>query len=375
MTAITQSVDLDRRSRVAVLTVNNPPVNALSQHVRQGLHEGLKQATADAAVQAIVIVCGGRTFIAGADITEFGKPPAPPSLHEVLDLIEGSPKPVVAAVHGTALGGGLEVTLACHDRVGVKDARFGLPEVKLGLLPGAGGTQRLPRVVGVEKALQMMVSGDPIRADEALKHGLIDAIVEGDLTAAAVAFAEKVLDERRPLKKIRDLDDKLAAVRGKPEVFAEFRKSVARATRGFRAPENIIKAVEAAVSLPFEQGLKRERELFGELLTSPESKAQRYFFFAEREAAKIPDVPPDTPAKEIKTAAVVGAGTMGGGIAMTFANGGIPVTVLEIAGEPLERGLGIVRKNYEATAARGRITPADFEQRMGLITGSVDFKA
>src|SRR6266849_5654067 len=375
MAKITQSVDLAARGRVAVLTVDNPPVNALSQHVRKGLHDGIKQATADGAVQAIVIVCAGRTFIAGADITEFGKPPAEPSLHSVLDLIEGAPKPVVSAIHGTALGGGLEVTLACHYRIGVKGARFGLPEVKLGILPGAGGTQRLPRVVGVEKGLQMMVSGDPIRADEALKHGLIDAIVEGDLTAAAVAFAEKVLDEKRPLKKIRDLDDKLAAVRGKPEVFANFRKSVARQTRGFRAPENIVKAVEAAVSLPFADGLKRERELFVELLNSPESKAQRYFFFAEREAAKIPDVPADTPAKDIKKAAVIGAGTMGGGIAMNFANVGIPVTVVEVAQDALDRGLGIVRKNYEATASRGRITAADVEKRMGLITGTTDFNA
>ncbi|HZN53161.1 MAG TPA: enoyl-CoA hydratase/isomerase family protein, partial [Methylomirabilota bacterium] len=269
MAKITQSVDLSTRGRVAVLTVDNPPVNALSQHVRKGLHDGIKQATADGAVQAIVIACAGRTFIAGADITEFGKPPAEPSLHSVLDLIEGSPKPVVAAVHGTALGGGLEVTLACHYRVAVKAARFGLPEVKLGILPGAGGTQRLPRVVGVEKGLSMMVSGDPIRADEALASGLIDEIVQGDLTAAAVAFAEKVLAEKRPLKRIRDLDDKLAAVRGKPEVFANFRKSIARLTRGFRAPENIIKAVEAAVGLPFAEGLKRERELFLELLSSP----------------------------------------------------------------------------------------------------------
>src|ERR671936_2014279 len=375
MTAITQSVDLDRRGRVAVLTVNNPPVNALSQHVRQGLRDGVAQAAADRDVDAIVIACAGRTFIAGADITEFGKPPTDPSLHAVLDVIEGSSKPVVAAIHGTALGGGLEVTLACHFRIGVKDARFGLPEVKLGLLPGAGGTQRLPRVVGVDKGLQMMVSGDPIRAEEALKHGLLDEIVEGDLAAAGVAFAEKVLNERRPLKKIRDLDDKLAAVRGKPEVFANFRKSVARQTRGFRAPENIIKAVEAAVSLPFEAGLKRERELFVELLNSPESKAQRYFFFAEREAAKIPDVPADTPAKEIKKAAVIGAGTMGGGIAMNFANVGIPVTVVEVAQDALDRGLGIVRKNYEATASRGRITAADVDQRMGLITGTTDFNA
>ena len=375
MTAITPSVDLDRRGRIAVLTINNPPVNALSQHVRQGLRDGVTQAIADAAVGAIVITCAGRTFIAGADITEFGKPPREPGLHEVLDLIESSPKPVVAAVHGTALGGGLEVTLACHYRVGVRTARFGLPEVKLGLLPGAGGTQRLPRVVGVEKALQMIVSGEPIGADAALNHGLIDAIVDGDLTAAGVAFAEKVLSERRPLKKIRDLEDALAAARGKPEVFADFRKSVARQTRGFRAPESCIKAVEAAVNLPFDAGLRRERELFLELMASPESKAQRYFFFAEREAAKIPDVPPDTPAKEIKTAAVVGAGTMGGGIAMTFANVGIPVTVVEIAREPLERGLAVVRKNYEATASKGRLTAADVDKRMGLIRPTSDFGA
>ena len=375
MTAITQSVDLDRRGRIAVLTVNNPPVNALSQHVRQGLHDGLKQAIADGAASAIVIVCAGRTFIAGADITEFGKPPVPPGLHAVLDLIESSPKPVVAAIHGTALGGGLEVTLACHYRVGTKDARFGLPEVKLGILPGAGGTQRLPRVVGVEKGLSMMVSGDPIRADEALKHGLIDEIVDGDLAAAGVAFADKVLNERRPLRKIRDLDDKLAAVRGKPEVFANFRKAVARQTRGFRAPENIIKAVEAAVGLPFDEGIKRERELFLELLGSPESKAQRYFFFAEREAAKIPDVPADTPVKDVKKAAVIGAGTMGGGIAMNFANVGIPVTVVEVKQEALDRGLGVVRKNYENTASKGRMTTQDVERRMGLITGSTDFNA
>jgi 3-hydroxyacyl-CoA dehydrogenase len=375
MTALSQSVQLDRRGRVAVLTVNNPPVNALSQHVRQGLREGIRAATADAEAGAVVIVCAGRTFIAGADITEFGKPPQEPGLHEVLDLIEQSPKPVVAAIHGTALGGGLEVALACHDRVGVKSARFGLPEVKLGLLPGAGGTQRLPRVVGVGKALQMIVSGDPIGADEALEAGLIDEIVDGDLTAAGVAFAERVLAEKRPLKKIRDLDAKLAAVRGKPEVFAEFRKSVARQTRGFRAPENCIKAVEAAVNLSFDQGLKRERELFGELMTSPESRAQRYFFFAEREAAKIPDVPADTPPKEVRQAAVIGAGTMGGGIAMNFANAGIPVTVVEVNQEALDRGLGVVRKNYEATASRGRLTSADVETRMGLIRGSTDWNA
>jgi 3-hydroxyacyl-CoA dehydrogenase len=375
MTAVSQSVDLDRRGRIAVLTVNNPPVNALSQHVRQGLRDGVRAATADAGAGAIVVVCAGRTFIAGADITEFGKPPQEPSLHEVLDLIESSPKPVVAVVHGTALGGGLEVALACHYRVGVKGARFGLPEVKLGLLPGAGGTQRLPRVVGVDKALSMIVSGDPIGAEEALRHGLVDELADGDLSAAGVAFAGKVLAENRPLRKIRDLDDKLAAARGKPELFATFRKSVARQTRGFRAPENCIKAVEAAVNLPFPDGLKRERELFVELLNSTESKAQRYFFFAEREAAKIPDVPADTPTIDVKKAAVLGAGTMGGGIAMNFANAGIPVTVVEVARDALDRGLAVVRKNYENTASKGRITMADVDKRMGLIQGTTDYGA
>src|SRR5256884_4328416 len=375
MTKITQSVDPDNRGRGAGLTVDSPPVNALSQHVRKGLHDGIKQTIADGAVQAIVIVCSGAIFIGGGEHTELGKPPMEPGLHSVLDLIESSPKPVVSAIHGTALGGGLEVTLACHYRVGAKGARFGLPEVKLGILPGAGGTQRLPRVVGPQKALQMIVSGDPIGADEALKVGLIDEIVDGDLTAAGVAFAEKALNEKRPLRKIRDLDDKIAPARGKPEIFAEFRKSVARQTRGFRAPENCIMAVGAAVTLPFAEGIRRERELFLEFRTSPESKAQRSFFFAEREAAKIPDVPADTPTKEIKKAAVIGAGTMGGGIAMNFANAGIPVTVVEVAQEALDRGLGIVRKNYEATASRGRLTPADVEKRMGLITGSVDFRA
>ncbi|HXG02800.1 MAG TPA: 3-hydroxyacyl-CoA dehydrogenase NAD-binding domain-containing protein [Candidatus Binatia bacterium] len=372
---MTQSVSLDRRGRVAVLTVNNPPVNALSHHVRLGLRDGLRQAIADSSAEAIVIACAGRTFIAGADITEFGKPPQEPILWHVLEVIEQSPKPVVAAIHGTALGGGLEVALACHWRVGVKGARLGLPEVKLGLLPGAGGTQRLPRLVGVEKALQMIVSGEPIGAEEAHRLGLLDEVVEGDLTAGAVAFAERVVAERRPLRKVRDLEDKVAAARGRPEIFAEFRKSIARQTRGFRAPEACVQAVEAAVNLPFEQGIARERALFLELLNSPESKAQRYFFFAEREAAKIPDIPPDTPTREVRKAAVIGAGTMGGGIAMCFANVGIPVTVVEVSREALGRGLDVVRRNYEATAAKGRLTREDVERRMGLIRGTLDFEA
>jgi 3-hydroxyacyl-CoA dehydrogenase len=375
MTAITQSVSLDRRGRVAVLTVDNPPVNALSHHVRLGLRDGLRQAIADREVDAIVLACAGRTFIAGADITEFGKVPQEPILHEVLDVIERSTKPVVAVIHGTALGGGLETAMTCHWRVGVRSARLGQPEVKLGIIPGAGGTQRLPRLVGVEKALQMVVGGDPIGGDEAHRLGLLDELVEGDLTAGAVAFAERVVAERRPLRKVRDLDEKVAAARGKPEIFAEFRKSVARQTRGFKAPEACIKAVEAAVALPFDEGIRRERELFLDTLNSAESKAQRYFFFAEREAAKIPDVPADTPVKNVQKAAIVGAGTMGGGIAMCFANAGIPVTVVEVAKDALDRGLGVVRKNYEATAAKGRLKPEDVEKRMGLIHGSTDFQA
>jgi 3-hydroxyacyl-CoA dehydrogenase len=375
MTAAPSPVTVGRRGSVAVLTVDYPPVNALSHGVRRGLRDGVRQAAADHGVAAVVIVCAGRTFIAGADITEFGQPPTEPGLHEVLDVIEESPKPVVAAIHGTALGGGLEVALACHWRVGARAARMGLPEVKLGLLPGAGGTQRLPRLVGVDKALAMIVSGDPIGAEEAARLGLLDEVVDGDLTAGAVAFAERVVAERRPLRKVRDREDRVAAARGKPELFAEFRKSVARQTRGFRAPERCIQAVEAAVNLPFEAGLARERELFLELLGSPESRAQRYFFFAEREAAKIPDLPAETPVREVKQAAVIGAGTMGGGIAMNFANAGIPVTVVEVTREALDRGLSVVRKNYEATASRGRLTMDDVARRMGLITGTTDFDA
>ncbi len=375
MTQISQSVSLDRQGRIAVVTVNNPPVNALSHHVRQGLRDAINQAAGDSGAAAIVIACAGRTFIAGADITEFGKPPQEPTLSQVQDVIERSPKPIVAAIHGTALGGGLELAMTCHWRVAVKTARLGQPEVKLGLIPGGGGTQRLPRLVGVDKALAMIVGGDPIGGEEAKRLGLVDEIVDGDLTAGAIAFAERVVNEKRPLRKVRDLGDKVAAARGKPEIFSEFRKSVARQTRGFKAPEACIRAVEAAVSLPFDQGLARERELFIETLNSPESKAQRYFFFAEREAAKIPDVPAETPAAEIRKAAVIGAGTMGGGIAMNFANVGIPVTVIEVAREALDRGLGVVRKNYEATAAKGRLTKDDVEKRMGLIQGTTDFNA
>ncbi|HVS64147.1 MAG TPA: 3-hydroxyacyl-CoA dehydrogenase NAD-binding domain-containing protein [Thermoanaerobaculia bacterium] len=378
MDSITQSVSYDRRGRVAVLLVDNPPVNALSQHVRQGLDEGIARAADDEQVDAVVIACAGRTFIAGADITEFGKPPQQPGLREVLDHIEACPKPVVAAIFGTALGGGHEVALCCHYRIAVPSAKLGLPEVKLGLLPGAGGTQRLPRVVGVKKALEMVTSGNPISAGEAHRHGLVDQIVEEDpgdgLVDAAVSFAEKAVAEGRPLVKIRDRDEKLAEARQNPQIFDEFRRKIARKTRGFEAPEANIRCIEAAVSLPFDEGMTREGELFAELMQGEQSKAQRYYFFAEREAAKIPDVPKDTPRREIASCGIVGAGTMGGGIAMNFANAGIPVIIVERDQEALDRGLGVVRKNYDRTASKGRISAEDVEQRMGLFSPTTDYQ-
>jgi 3-hydroxyacyl-CoA dehydrogenase len=373
MTAINQVTDLDVRDGIAVLTLNSPPVNALSGPVRDGLHKGVKQAIDDPAVKAVVLVCAGRTFIAGADITELGSGgPQGASLTDVQNMMETSPKPVVAAIHGTALGGGLEVALCCHYRVGVASAQFGLPEVKLGLLPGAGGTQRLPRIVGAEMALEMMGIGDPIGAAKALEVGLISEIVTGDLTEGGIAFAKKLLAEKRPLVRVRDNDAKVAPARGKPEIFANFRKLHERKNRGFLAPEYNIRCVEAAVNLPFDEGLAVEGKLFRELLQGPQSAAQRYMFFAERQAAKIPDVPADTPQIPIHKAGVIGAGTMGGGITMNLVNVGIPVTLVETSQEALDRGLKVVRGNYENTARKGKMTQADVEARMALITPSLN---
>ncbi|CAN0021177.1 unnamed protein product, partial [Phaeothamnion confervicola] len=373
MTAINQVTDLDVRDGIAVLTLNSPPVNALSGPVRDGLHKGVQQAIADPAVKAVVLVCAGRTFIAGADITELGSGgPQGASLLDVQNMMETSPKPVVAAIHGTALGGGLEVALCCHYRVAVASAQFGLPEVKLGLLPGAGGTQRLPRIVGAEMALEMVGIGDPIGAAKALEVGLISEIVTGDLTEGGIAFARKLLAEKRPLIRVRDNDAKIAPARGKPEIFANFRKLHERKNRGFLAPEYNIRCIEAAVNLPFEQGIKREGELFRELLQGPQSAAQRYMFFAERQAAKIPDVPADTPQIPINKAGVIGAGTMGGGITMNLVNVGIPVTIVETSQEALDRGLKVVRGNYENTARKGKMTQADVEARMALIKPSLN---
>ncbi len=368
MAAINSVTDLSNEGDVAVITLNSPPVNALSSGVRDGLFEGFKAAIADEAVKSIVLICDGRTFIAGADISEFGGAAKGASLFDVQGMMENSPKPVVAAIHGTALGGGLEVALVAHYRVAVPSARLGLPEVSLGLLPGAGGTQRLPRIVGAEKALEMMTSGSHTPAKAAAAMGLVDELVEeGKLREGAIAFAKKAVAENWPLKKVRDRE-----VKADPQVFADFRAANARKFRGFKAPESNIQCIEAAVNLPFEEGLKVERKLFMELMTGPQSAAQRYVFFAERAANKIPDVGDDVELLPIKSVGVIGAGTMGGGISMNFLNAGIPVKIVEMKQEALDRGLGVIRKNYENTARKGRLTQDDVEKRMAALTGSLD---
>ena len=376
MPTINEVTNLEIKGEVAVITLNSPPVNALSANVREGLNNGVSAAIEDGSVKSIVIICEGRTFIAGADITEFGQAPKGPSLYDVQDMIENSPKPVIAAIHGTALGGGLEVALTCHYRIAVPSAKCGLPEVNLGLLPGAGGTQRLPRIVGAQKALVMMTSGEHVPADQCLAMGLVDEMAnEGELENDAINFANKIVSEGRPLVKVRDADDKIKADKGNDALFADFRKSILRKTRGFLAPEYNIQCVEAAVNLPFEEGLKVEQDLFMKLMTGSQSAAQRYIFFAQRQVTKIPDIEKDTPLKEINSVGVIGAGTMGGGISMNFANVGIPVTIIEQSQERLDKGLGIIRKNYENTAAKGRITNEQVEERMALINGQTSIEA
>jgi 3-hydroxyacyl-CoA dehydrogenase len=366
--------DLKIEDGIAIVTVNNPPVNALGAAVRDGVAARMREAAADPAAKAVVLICAGRTFFAGADITEFGKPPRGIPLGELVTLIEDMPKPVVAAIHGTALGGGLEMALGCHYRVAVPSARVGLPEVKLGILPGAGGTQRLPRIVGVERALEMITSGEHVPAPKAKEAGLVDELAPEDgLRQAALDFARRLVAEGKGPKKVRDRSGKVEAARGNPQVFADFAKANARKFRGFEAPAACIEAVKAAVELPFEEGLKRERELFLKLVSGTQSKAQRYVFFAEREVRKIPDLPDDTPTKPVNSVGIIGAGTMGGGIAMNFLNAGIPVTIVEMKQDALDRGLSIIRKNYEATAAKGRLKPEDVEKRMSLIQGTLDF--
>ncbi|GAB1258748.1 3-hydroxyacyl-CoA dehydrogenase NAD-binding domain-containing protein [Aurantivibrio plasticivorans] len=364
-------VNYELQDDIGVIKINNPPVNALSQALRQGLTEGLAQAQSDAS-KAVVLVCEGRTFIAGADITEFGKPPKEPSLPSVLDAIENSQKPVIAAIHGTALGGGLEVALACHYRVAIPSAKVGLPEVNLGILPGAGGTQRAPRLMGVEAALDLITSGRPIAAKKAQASGLIDKVADSeDVLAEGVAYAQSLVAENAPLKRVRDITIDPASIPA--DFFENARKKLAKRARGQIAPDRIVSCIEAAVNLPMDEGLAKERELFSELVVSPQSAAMRHAFFAEREAAKVKDLPKDTPVRDIKKVAIIGGGTMGGGIAMNFMNVGIPVTMLEISDEALERGLGIIKKNYSITASKGKMTEQQVEQCMSLLSGTTNY--
>jgi len=356
---------------IGVITVNSPPVNALSHSVREGIVNAIEQAQGDDS-DAIVLMCDGRTFIAGADITEFGKPPKSPWLPDVLDVIESSRKLVIAAIHGTALGGGYEVALACHYRCAVPSAKVGLPEVKLGLLPGAGGTQRVPRIAGVKAALDMITSGNPIDAGTASDMGLIDEVLaDENLKQGAIAYAKDLAESGAPLKRIRDITIDPGSI--EPGFFDNYRKQVAKRARGQIAQDRIVSCVEAAVGKPMDEGLKVERELFTELMNSPQSSAMRHAFFAEREAAKIKGLPKDTPIREINSVAIIGGGTMGGGIAMCFANVGIPVTIVEISDEGVERGLGIVRKNYGITVKKGKMSAAQMDERLKLITGTTSY--
>ena len=368
---MTSPIRTERHDNVLVIISDNPPVNALGQKVRAGLVEGIEEALGDDGVEAVVIRCDGRTFFAGADITEFGKPPQGPSLPDALDRLEASDKPVVAAIHGTALGGGCEVALACHYRVAVPSAKLGLPEVKLGLIPGAAGTQRLPRLVGAEAALPLVAIGNPISASKAKDIGLIDEIVgEDSLAADAIAFARSKVGQ--PVPRASEGEANRDGV-ANPAIFDEFRARNGRKMRGFDAPNAAIDAVKAAGELSYAEGVKKERDLFGKLMTGTQSKAMRHYFFAERAANKIDDIPSDTQLIEVKKVGIIGAGTMGGGIAMNFLSAGIPVTILEMKQDALDRGTATMRRNYEATAKKGRMSADQVERAMDLLTPTLDY--
>lgn len=371
---MSDAVQLERRGEIALVTVDNPPVNALGQSVRAGLLAAYQQAEADPQVRAVVLVCAGRTFMAGADIREFGKPPQAPSLPEVADAIENSTKPSVAVIHGTALGGGLEVALSCHYRIARRDAQVGLPEVKLGLLPGAGGTQRLPRLTGVEKALDMIVSGTPIRAPEAFEFNVVDALFDGDLVEAGLAFAQRLLADGKGPRRKGECNERVQQA-GLAELIAHKRGEVQKRLPGQFSPQRCIDAVEAATQMPLREGLARERELFQQCMQSPQRAALIHAFFAEREAAKVEGLAPATQPREVRSAAVIGGGTMGVGIALCFANAGIPVQLLEVNDEALQRGLDRARSTYAASVARGSLGAEEMERRMGLISGVLDYAA
>lgn len=366
-----KTVDFERKDGIAVLSVTNPPVNALSTAVRAGLVKAVKAASSDSGVKAIVIGCTGRTFISGADIREFGRPPESPGLNEINALLENCPKPVVAVIHGVALGGGLELAMSCHFRIARRDAKLGQPEVKLGLIPGGGGTQRLPRAIGPERAVEMVVSGEPIDTSEALDLGLVDAVFDGDAVAAGRDFARKLVAEKRPLKRLRDEESKLLAARKDRSKFMAAVAAVNRRPPYLEAPRACAEAVGWSLDLPFEEGLSKERATFLRLMNSDQSRAQQHIFFAEREAAKIPGVPAETKPRRVGRVAIIGAGTMGTGIAMAFANREIPVTLIEVDAEALARGFASIRTVYEATAARRGTSAAEMEHRIGLIRGMV----
>ena len=362
----------EKRGDIGIIWIDNPPVNAISVGVRIALIDGAAKLSADPDIKAGVLACKGRTFMAGADITEFGKPPLSPGLHEALDAIEQSSKPIVAAIHGTALGGGLEVALACHYRVAVASAKIGLPEVKLGILPGAGGTQRLPRLIGVEAALNIIVSGDPVPAPQAAKAGVVDKIVDGDLTDGAIAFAKDLITRNAPARKIRDIS--IDATQLPAGFFDEARKRLAKEKKNLYAPQRIVDALEAAVTLPFDKGMARERLLFAQCLQNSQAKALQHVFFAERKAASVPNLDKNVAKRDVKSVAIIGAGTMGGGIAMNFLNVGIPVTLLEMKQDALDRGVGVIRKNYENTAAKGKLTLDQVGQRMALLKPTLSYE-
>ncbi|MEO7053906.1 MAG: 3-hydroxyacyl-CoA dehydrogenase NAD-binding domain-containing protein [Rhizomicrobium sp.] len=368
MTAINPVTDLSRDGEVAVITLNNPPVNALSETMREGLIAALSAAEADSAVRATLLICAGRTFIAGADISEFDKKLTGASLRDVQDAMDAAKKPILVAIHGTALGGGLETAMCGHYRVAVPSAKLGQPEVALGLVPGAGGTQRLPRLVGVEKALEMVTDGKPIAAADGLALGLLDALVpEKELREGALAFARQVLAEGKGIRRTRDHNEKVTGV--SPQTFSDFRGG--HKFRGFAAPEEAIKCVEAATTMPFDQGLEFETRIFLACKDSLQSKAQRYAFFAERKAGKIPGLADDTPVLPIAKVGVIGAGLMGGGIATVFANAGLPVTIVETDAAALARGLDAVKGNYESSVKRGRLTEDEARARFARITGTL----
>jgi 3-hydroxyacyl-CoA dehydrogenase len=366
-------VTVERRSDIAVVTLDNPPVNAFSLHLRQALQPVLAELRDDDAVAAIVIACAGRTFVSGADITEFGtaRAGASPNLPEICALIETMAKPVVAAIHGTAFGGGLELAMACHHRVAHPKALLGLPEVKLGLLPGSGGTVRLPRLVPAQKALAMITSGNPIGAAEALAEGLVDAIAEGDLVDAAVAFARGKIGHA-PVP-VRDREARVSG--GSYGALDGLIEEVAKKARGLEAPVAAANAVRNALRMPFDIALKAERDAFLRLVAGDQSRAQRHLFFAEREAQKVPGIGKDVAPRAIRKAGVIGAGTMGGGIAMALANGGIPVTIVEMSQAALDRGLGVIAGNYDTSIARGSLTEAKKAERMARLSGALDYSA